>query len=296
MKKLIGIVLIIIIAALIVSGIISKKQKPKENIKEEVPTEVTVEEVKSGNITKTLSYIGNIVGSEQTNVYPAEETGKLIRYVVKEGAMLSKGDTIALIDRSVKGMDFKPAIINSPISGIVGNLSLDPGSMVAPGIPVAMVANINTVKVEMDIPEKDIFQVKVGLKANIKVSSYPDEIFNGKVTEMSPVLNPMSRTAKANISIPNPGHKLRPGMFANVDLIIEEHNNVVIVPEKAVTEKDNKKVAFVMNEDKAEMREVTTGLESNGFVEILTGLNSGEKVITLGNYGLENGAKIVIGK
>jgi membrane fusion protein, multidrug efflux system len=288
-------VIILIIAALVVSGIVSRKKKPQESVKEEIPTEVTVEEVKNGDITKTLSYIGNIVGSEQTNIYPIEETGKLIKYLVKEGDIVSKGDTVALIDRSVKGMDYKPAIINSPIPGIVGNLSLDPGSMVAPGMPIAMVANINTVKVEMDIPENDISLVKRGMKANIKISSYPDDIFNGQLKEMNPVLNPMSRTASASISIPNPGRKLRPGMFANVELIIEEHNGVVVVSEKAITEKDNKKVVFVIVDgDKAERREVTTGLESNGFIEILTGLNPGEKIITLGNYGLENGTKITV--
>lgn len=295
MKKTVIWIIVIIIAAILVLRIGEKfknaKEKPGESF---APTEVVETEVSTGSIARTLSYIGNIVGSEQTNIYPVEETGKLIKYMVKEGDMVSKGDTIALIDRSIKGLDFKPAVINSPISGVAGNLILDPGTMVAPGIPVAMVANINTVKVEINIPEKDISKVKVGNKAIIRVSSYPDEVFNGQLIKVSPVLNPMSRASQASVSISNSGRKLRPGMFANIELAMEEHNNVLLVPVQAVTETGGKKFVFTANGEKAEMKEVTTGIENNDFIEITSGLKPGDKVITLGNYGLEDGTKIVI--
>ncbi|MDD2890998.1 MAG: efflux RND transporter periplasmic adaptor subunit [bacterium] len=295
MKKLVMWIVIIALVGLVGFRISEKFKKVKEKPAEVAePTEVLVEVASYGSIAKTLPYIGNIVGSEQAYVFPVEETGKLIRYVAKEGSMVSKGDTIALIDRNIKGMDFKPAVINAPISGIVGNLNLDPGSMVAPGIPVAMVANINAVKVEINIPENDISYIKTGNKANIKVSSYPNDIFNGQLTKISPVLNPMSRTSQASISIINPGNKLRPGMFANVDVIIEEHTNVIVVPQKALIDNGGRKIVFVLNGEMAEMREVSIGLENNDFVEILTGINSGEQIITLGNYGLTNGAKVKI--
>jgi membrane fusion protein, multidrug efflux system len=295
MKKLVMWIVIIALVGIVGFRISEKFKKVKEKPAEVAePTEVTVEIASYGSIAKTLPYIGNIVGSEQAYVFPVEETGKLIKYVAKEGSMVSKGDTIALIDRNIKGMDFKPAVINAPISGIVGNLNLDPGSMVAPGIPVAMVANINAVKVEINIPENDISYIKTGNKANIKVSSYPNDIFNGQLTKISPVLNPMSRTSQASISILNPGHKLRPGMFANVDVIIKEDTNVVVVPAKAVVENGDKKVVFVLNGETAEMKEVSIGLENNDFVEILAGINSGEQIITLGNYGLTDKSRVKI--
>ena len=297
MKKVVMWIAIIALVGLVGFRISEKFKKVKEKPAEVAePTEVAIEIASYGSIAKTLPYIGNIVGSEQAYVFPVEETGKLIRYVAKEGNMVSKGDTIALIDRNIKGMDFKPAVINAPISGIVGNLNLDPGAMVAPGIPVAMVANINAVKVEINIPENDISYIKTGSKANIKVSSYPNDIFNGQLTKISPVLNPMSRTSQASISIVNPGHKLRPGMFANVDLIINEHTNAIVVPQKAVTDNGDKKVVFILNGETAEMKEVSIGLENNDFVEILTGINSGETIITLGNYGLTDKARVKVGK
>ena len=293
MKKIwIGVIIIIVVIAVI--QILRRPRKMEDKVKVEVPTEVVVEEVKTGNIAHTFAYTGTISGSEQVQVHPIEETGKLIKYLVKEGDKVSKGDTIALVDRSMKGLDFKPAIITSPISGVIGILYLDNGALVSPAIPVAMVANIGTVKVEINIPENDIKYVKIGSKATISVSSYSGEIFIGQLRELSPVLNPMSRTAKATITISNLNHKLKPGMYADVDLVIEEHKGAIVVPEKVVIEKEDKKVVFVLNGEYSEMREVTTGLENNGFIEILAGLNLDEKIITIGNYGLTDKAKVTI--
>ncbi|MBI4723164.1 MAG: efflux RND transporter periplasmic adaptor subunit [Candidatus Stahlbacteria bacterium] len=293
MKKLIWSIIIIIVAVIIIR-IIYKPKKLTEKIREEIPTEVVVEEVRMGKITKTISYTGNIVGREQINVLPIEETGKLMQYLVKEGDKVLRGDTIALIDRSMKGLDFKPAIITSPISGVIGMVYLDEGATVSPAIPVVMVANIDIVKVEVNVPENDIKHIKRGMKANITVASYSDELFVGELRKLSPVLNQMSRSAKATITISNFNHKLKPGMYANVDLVIEEHKNAIVVPEKTVIEKEGKKVVFVLNGEYAEMKEVETGLEDSGFVEILAGLNLGEKIITLGNYGLTDKAKVTI--
>ncbi|MCK4352192.1 efflux RND transporter periplasmic adaptor subunit [candidate division WOR-3 bacterium] len=292
MKK-IGWIVIIVIVGIIVFRII-QKFKTKETVKSivEVPTEVVIEEVKRGDIAQTLSYTGNIVGKEQVNIYPIEETGRLIKYLVKEGDIIKKGQVIALVDRSIKGMEFKPAKITSPISGTVGMLFLDKGAMVSPQIPVATIAKLNKVKVKIQIPEKDLPKVHKGQSAVITVDIFPDKKFLGKLEGLSPFVNPMTKTSPGEIIVPNPGHLLKPGMFARVELIIEKHINTIVVPEKTVIQKNGKRVLFVVKEDCAEMREVETGIENEGSIEILKGLKIGEKVITLGNYGLRDGAKV----
>ena len=295
MKKVILLVVAIIVAGLIVFRIIQRFLPQKEETGVEVPTEVVVQNAKRGNIAKTISFTGNIVGEEQVNVHPIEETGRLIKYLVKEGDRISKGAAIALVDRSIKGLEYQPATIVSPISGVVGMLFLDPGAMVSPQIPVAMIANMDVVKVEIAVVEKDIASIKKGQKAKIRVGAYPDEVFTGALRQLSPVINPMSRTAKGEIHIKNPGHRLRPGMYAKADLIIKEHKDVIVVPQKAVIERDDKKLVFLSEGDSlAREKEVEIGFDDEEKIEIVSGIKEGEKIIVLGNYGLRDGARITV--
>jgi len=297
MKKVILLVVLIIVAGLIAFRIIQRFMPKKEEISIEIPTEVVVQNVMRGNIAKTISFTGDIVGEEQVNVHPIEETGRLIKYLVKEGDRVSKGAVIALVDRSIKGLEFQPARITSPISGVVGMLFLDPGAMVSPQISVAMIANMDAVKVEIAVVEKDTPYIKKGQKAKIKVDAYPDETFTGVLKQLSPVINPMSRTAKGEIYIKNPGHRLRPGMYAKVVLIIDEHKDVIVVPQKAVLERDGRKMVFLSEGDSlARKKEVEIGFDDEEHLEIVNGIKEGEKIIVLGNYGLKDGAKIVSSK
>lgn len=292
MKKL-GWIIVVVIVGIIVFRIV-QHFKTGESAKSvtEVATEVLIEEVKMGVIANTLSYTGNIAGEEQVTVYPIEETGRLIKYLVKEGDIAKKGQVIALVDRSIKGMEFQSAKITTPISGTVGMLFLDKGAMVAPQVPIAMIANIDKIKIKIGVTERDLPKVQKGESAVITVDAYPDKKFQGELKQISPFINPLTKTAEGEIIVPNQEHLLKPGMFARVELIIEEHTNTIVVPEKAVIERDDKRVIFVLKEDHAEMREVETGIESEGSIEVLKGLKIGEKVITLGNYGLRDNAKV----
>ncbi len=293
MKK-IGWLIIIVIVGIIVFRIVQQTRKTEEKAREEIPTEVVIKKVKKGNIAQTISYTGNITGQDQVTVHPIEETGRLIKYLVKEGNKVSKGNVIALVDRSIKGMEFKPAKITSPISGIVGMLFLDKGAMVSPQIPLAMIADINKVKVKIQIIEKELSKVHKGQPAVITVDAYPDKKFNGKLLQISPFVNPMTKTAEGEIVVPNQGHLLKPGMFARVELIIEEHKDVLVVPNKAVIEQEGREIVFVIDGNIAKLKEVETGFKDESKTEIISGLEQGESVIILGNYGLRDGAKIKI--
>jgi len=292
MKKL-GWITVVVIVGAIACRIVQyfKTGEPVKSVTE-VATEVVIEEVRRDYIAQTLSYTGNIAGEEQVTVHPIEETGRLIKYLVKEGDVVKKGQVIALVDRSIKGMEFQSAKITSPISGNVGMLFLDKGAMVAPQTPIAMIADIDRIKVKIQVVERDLPKVHKGQSAVITVNAYPDKKFQGKLKQLSPFVNPMTKASKGEIIVPNQEHLLKPGMFTRVELIIEEHTNTIVVPEKTVIEKDGKRVVFVLKEEYAEMREVETGIENEGSIEILKGLKIGEKVITLGNYGLRDGAKV----
>ena len=291
MKK-IGWIAIIVIVGIIIFRVVQKFRKVEEKVEIEVPMEVVIENVKKGDIAQILEYTGNIAGQEQVQVYPIEETGRLIKYLVKEGNRVSKGDVIALVDRSIKGMEFQSAKITSPISGTVAMLFLDKGAMVAPQISIAMIANMDRVKVEIQIVEKELTRIKKGQFARAKVDAYPDKTFTGRLTELSPAINPLSKTAKGEIIINNPHHLLKPGMFARVELIVDKHKDILVISNKAVLKREDKEIVFTDVGGIAKQKEVKTGFKDKNYTEIISGLELGESVIVLGNYGLRNGAKI----
>ena len=297
MKKLVWIIILVIVIGGIAFRIVQelKEREVLEPIAE-VPTEVVIEEVRRGDIAKTISYTGNITGEEQVTIHPIEETGRLIKYLVKEGDEVEKGDEIALVDRSIKGMEFQPARITSPISGVVGMLLLDKGASIAPQIPIAMIADIDRVKIEIQIIESDLTRVHRGQSAVIRVTTYSDKEFQGRLETISPFVNPVTRRAEGEIVVPNLGHLLRPGMFATVELIVEESKDVLIVPNRAVLNREGREIVFVADSlgAIAVLREVETGFIDENRTEIISGLREGEPVIVLGNFGLREGAKIRI--
>jgi len=297
MKKGIFGLIIFIILALVVWRIVENQYaKRRVEKKETAATEVSTEKVRRDVISKTIQYSGNIAGVEQVNIYPMEETGRLLRYLVKEGDRVSKGSVIALVDRSIKGLNYKPATIISPISGIVGMLFLDKGAAVAPQIPVAMIANMSKLKVKIQISEEELKIAKKGQEAIIRVDMYSDTTFSGILKDITPVINPLSRTATGEIIMNNSHHLLKPGMFARVQLVVEKHTDAIVVPEKAIIRRGEKEIVFTKMGDVAKKKDVKIGIKSNDMIEVVEGLDEGEEVIVSGNYGLRDDVKIFVKK
>lgn len=185
--------------------------------------------------------------------------------------------------------------ISAPISGVIAQKFIEEGDMVnATSQPVVSIVDMDTVKVMVNVTEKDIANIKIGQSARIKVDAYPSKIFEGKVSNISPVLDLASRTAPIEVKILNPDHSLKPGMFARVDLVLTSHENIVVVPRDSILEKNDKKYVFVVEDGKARQKEVITGLEETEIVQILSGLKKGEFLITEGQNSVEEGAEIKI--
>ncbi|OPX28310.1 MAG: hypothetical protein B1H08_06105, partial [Candidatus Omnitrophica bacterium 4484_171] len=183
-------------------------------------------------VQEILKFTGDIEGKDQVQVYP-KVTGKLIEYKVQEGKPIEKQDVIALIDRDVTGFKFEPAPVEAPISGVVAKTYFDQGDSVSPQIPIAVVADMDEVKVKIEVTEVDYPKVKLGQMARIKVDAYPDKEFEGKLSKLSALVSPQTRTATAEITIPNPEHFLVPGMFARISLLAGKHK-ALVVPRDAI--------------------------------------------------------------
>lgn len=183
----------------------------------------------------------------------------------------------------------KKFTLTSPISGVVSKKFLSKGNLVSPSTPLYEVVNIEKVKVLVGIAEKDSGRVKVNQKAKIGVDAYPGEEFEGKV---SPVLDPTTRKMEVEIVVPNPKFKLKPGMFARAEIILEEKKEALLLPRECILEEGEKSYVFVVKKGRALKRGVVMGIKEKDRVEIKAGVKEGEKVVLEGKELLEEGIPV----
>ena len=296
-RKIIWIIVIVLILG-IGYAVRTRKEMIKEKTKEDVSeafVPVAIEEVKSGNLESVLSFVGDIKGEDQVAVY-SEATGRLSLYLVEEGSRVEKDQVIAMVDRAVTGMEFEEAKVKSPLSGTVGRLYLDKGGAIGLDTQVALVAKMDRVKVEFNIPEKDMVKVSKGQQVGVKVDAYPDRTFNGKVTRLSPVVDSLTRSAYAEVTLSNPHHELKPGMFAEINIVIASSKGVMVVAKEGILEDLNSgsSFVFVVEGGSAVKRYIETGIFQGGLVEVKSGLSFGEKMIVSGHHYLKGGEKVEV--
>lgn len=173
----------------------------------------------------------------------------------------------------------------SPIEGVVLKRSADPGEIVS-GV-VLSIGNPKNLVIESNVPESDIVKIKVGQKADVTFDAFPaDQIFAATVTEIDPastvIQDVVSYRIKLTLAVLD--ENLRPGMSANIDVKTAEKNDALMIPLRAVkTEGKQKFVDILVDAEKGvtERKNITTGLEGDeGMVEVVSGLNGGEKVVT----------------
>jgi HlyD family secretion protein len=183
-------------------------------------------------------------------------------------------------------------IILSPMNGAVTKRFVDPGTMVKDTTPILTVMDLAEMKMVVNVIEKEFIYLRKGQPVKITVTAFPDRIFTGRIEIITPALELQSRTAEIQISIPNPGFLLKPGMFGRAEILLRSNPQAVLVPiESLITELD-KDFVFVMKENKAFRRQVRKGAVRDTVVEILQGVSPGEQVITAGQSSLKDGAQV----
>jgi RND family efflux transporter MFP subunit len=185
--------------------------------------------------------------------------------------------------------------IEAPVAGFIGKRLVDPGAWVSQQAPIVSVVSIASLRLVVNIVEKDLRLVSVGDPAVVEVDAYPGEKFSGKIGRISPVLDPATRTAEMEVEVPNPGYRLKPGMYARINLQVEERKNTLVAPKQAVVDYDNQRGVFMTNEErKAVFVPVKLGLEEGDRVEITAGIKEGDTIVTVGAGALRNGDQLVL--
>jgi membrane fusion protein, multidrug efflux system len=221
------------------------------------------------------------------------------RELVKEKLIAQQGfDEIAAQFQSAQATldlrkrQLRDARILAPFAGITSSRQVSPGQVIARNTTLTWLVDLDTVKAELNVPERFLSQMRAGQIIDLTVATYPGQKFQGEVYFISPHVDPVFRTVLVKAYVKNLEQKLRPGMFANLDLTLKVREQAVLVPESAITISSDKASLYTVAGDVAQIKPVTTGLRVGGKVEITSGLQGGEMVVVEGIQKLRPGAKV----
>ena len=174
-------------------------------------------------------------------------------------------------------------VIKAPFDGSIGERKVSPGQVIAKDAVLTFLINDNPMKVEFHVPERYLGRLALEQKVNLKVAAYANQEFQGEVYFIDPQVNDVTRTALVKAKIDNADHLLKRGMFAKLDLVINEKPDAVVIPETAIISNGEQVMVFVVdNEKKAQMKFIKTGIRFDGMIEVTEGLVDGDLVITEG--------------
>jgi RND family efflux transporter MFP subunit len=191
------------------------------------------------------------------------------------------------------------AQLTAPFSGYVEKRLVDPGAMVNAGTPIANLVDIGRVKVIIPVVEKDYPRISVGQEAAVSFDAYPGRKFRGQVLRLTPVLSAETRTGEVEIEVDNSNGQLKPGMFARVEIAVNQRRGVLLIPEGALVKTPSGHGVFRVSArgsktHKAELRPVQVGASRGGQVEVRGDLEVGDRVVTLGGSLLKDGQSVRI--
>ncbi len=293
--KIIIILILIALAAFVGYRANQNIQAKKKAASQPAPeTIVPVEAVLPSRleIADKVHAVGSIQSDAEVSIF-SKVSGKVANNLVKMGSAVQPGQIVSVVNRDEVGYDYKPYEVKSDAKGVVARIILNPGASVNPNSPIMNLIDIDTVKVVVAVDEKKIRFIGMGQNARVTLEAYPGEIFAARVTNISPIANPVSRTVDVELSIPNPNHRIKPGMYVEVEWVISTRA-ATVVPLGAVVDRGGQKYVFLVADGRAKMNPVSVGAVAGDVIEILSGLKGDEQVITTGAGQLNDKDKIKI--
>ena len=249
---------------------------------------LSVEPVTLGSLGMTLKAAGRVSANlnKTAKVTPTLE-GRLVKLNFDLNDRVKAGEVLALVESpELLG---KRLELKAPIDGVIIERSASVGELVDKGREVCTISDPTQLWVIAEIKERDIAAVKSGQEATFTVLPYPQEKFQGQVILVGNQVEVGSRTLEVRIAVDNADGRLKPGMFADVEITTTKLENVLLIPDSALQTDGENQIAFVaLDGNKFEKRVVTLGEEQQGRVQVLTGLKADEKIATEGSFILKS--------
>jgi cobalt-zinc-cadmium efflux system membrane fusion protein len=241
-----------------------------------------------GSLAMTLKAVGRI--SENLNKTAKVTTtleGRLIKLNCDLNDRVTAGEVVGLVQ--TPELLGKPLELKAPIDGVIVERKSTVGELITRETEVYTISDPTDLWLLAEIKERDLGAVRVGQEASFTVLAYPGETFRGKIVLVGNRVEPETRTLEVRIAASNPDGRLKPGMFADVEVATTALRDVLTVSDEALQTMDNQTVVFVaLDATRFEKRVVQTGLEQRGRVQIVDGLAAGEHVVTEGSFILKS--------
>lgn len=185
--------------------------------------------------------------------------------------------------------------VKAPFKGVVVDLPYyTEGTRIDAALSMVKLMDYSQLYLEIQLPEKELGAVKVNQPARIMNYSLPEDTLSGTITQLSPAINPETRTFKGSVVIANPNLLLRPGMFVRAEIVVARKDSTIVIPKDIILVKQRGKTIFVVDKGAAEERIVTTGLENPTHAEVIGGLELNERLVVDGFETLRNQSKVRI--
>lgn len=191
-------------------------------------------------------------------------------------------------------LKIKYSKIRAPISGVVSDRLIKAGNMVNTDQEVFKITDFDPLLAVLHIPEHEMNKLKKGQTALMHFDALPGERFMGEVLRISPTVNPETGTFEVTISIHDESRQLKPGMFGRVRIVYDTHPSALLIPKNAVITEDGLSSVFVINNSVAYRKDISTGYTNGNNVEILSGINPADTVVTIGQSSLQDSSLVEI--
>ena len=184
--------------------------------------------------------------------------------------------------------------IKAPITGIVSERFIKVGNTISVNDPVFHITDLDPLLAYLFVPEREFRKLRPGQAAEVTLDAIPDQTFTAEILRISPVVDPQTGTFKVTLAVSDAEDRLKPGMFGRFQIVYDARENAIMIPRMAVIDDDDRQSVFVVENGQAQRRQVEVGYSRGEFVEILSGLSDGERVITIGQTGLAEGAMVEV--
>ena len=193
----------------------------------------------------------------------------------------------------LKRLSYSYTTIRAPISGVVSSRNIKLGQHLMAGAPAFKITDTSKLIAYLRIPQIELSKISAGDTARVRVDAMPEVEFDAAIARISPTIDPLNGTFKATAIIENQHGYLAPGMFGRFKVAYEKHSGALLIPAAALIDEDNETVIYVVNDGSANRRAIEVGIESDGLVEVLGGLEANEKIVVTGQGGLRDGARVL---
>lgn len=260
--------------------------------------------VGKGQVLATLnntSYKSSLDMSEAMEAQARDAYNRLNK-VYKEGSLpevkfveIDSKLKQAVSAKQIAQKNYSDCVLKSPISGVIGVKSVEPGSNALPMTPAFTIYQIDKILVKIPVPENEIAKIKKGMRAQIIIPALDNRLCEGAVKEIGIIANPVSHTYDVKVEISNSKKEIKPGMICNIYLNSVSSNSAISIPANSIQSNNGEQFVFVLNSDNKSVRKqiVVPGNYNGNNIYIKSGLNPGDKIIVSGQQKLYDNAIVI---